>query len=172
VRVLCARMDEVVEPFWVAYGDQQLAAFDRVVVEGIAWAMKALREGNDPLLIWTGIAERTRRVVVTEERGPYELSGVLAAAFVRAAQTEIEWEAMDHDPVNHPRHYTSHPSGIECIQITEHMSFTLGNALKYIWRADLKNGVEDLEKARFYLNREIVRRNIQTPEPPVDGGPA
>jgi len=41
------------------------------------------------------------------------------------------------DPVNHPKHYTSHPSGIDCIQITEHMSFNLGNAIKYIWRADL-----------------------------------
>ena len=63
-----------------------------------------------------------------------------------------------HDPVNHPRHYTSHPSGVECIQITEHMSFTLGNALKYIWRADIKGGIEDLKKAQFYLNREIARR--------------
>ena len=63
-----------------------------------------------------------------------------------------------HDPVNHPRHYTDHPSGVECIAITEHMSFTLGNAIKYIWRADLKNGVEDLEKARWYIDREIAKR--------------
>lgn len=63
------------------------------------------------------------------------------------------------DMVNHPPHYTAHPSGVECIQITEHMNFCLGNALKYIWRADLKGaGVEDLEKAVFYLNREIERR--------------
>lgn len=62
------------------------------------------------------------------------------------------------DPVNHPKHYTSHPSGIECIQITEHMSFVLGNALKYIWRADLKNGIEDLEKAAWYINKEINKR--------------
>ena len=39
-----------------------------------------------------------------------------------------------NDPVNHPRHYTSHPSGIEVIQITEHMNFCLGNAVKYILR--------------------------------------
>jgi len=63
------------------------------------------------------------------------------------------------DLVNHPPHYTSHPSGVECIQITEHMNFNLGNALKYIWRADLKfNSMEDLEKAKFYLQREIDRR--------------
>ena len=64
-----------------------------------------------------------------------------------------------HDNINHPKHYTSHPSGVECIQITEHMGFVLGNALKYIWRADLKNGVEDLEKAKWYIQREIDRRN-------------
>lgn len=64
-----------------------------------------------------------------------------------------------NDPVNHPRHYTAHPSGIECIQITEHMGFNLGNALKYIWRCDLKHdAVEDLRKARFYIDREIQRR--------------
>jgi hypothetical protein len=65
---------------------------------------------------------------------------------------------MKHDPVNHPQHYTQHPSGIECIQITEHMCFNLGNAIKYIWRADLKAGMQDLEKARWYLDREIERR--------------
>lgn len=63
----------------------------------------------------------------------------------------------EHDPVNHPSHYTSHPSGVECIQITEHMTFCLGNAVKYIWRADEKGGVEDLEKAVWYLRREIER---------------
>ena len=63
-----------------------------------------------------------------------------------------------NDPVNHPKHYTEHPSGIECIQITEHMGFCLGNAIKYIWRADLKNGTEDLKKAVWYLQREITKR--------------
>jgi hypothetical protein len=64
-----------------------------------------------------------------------------------------------HDPVNHPKHYTQHPSGIEAIQITEHMSFCLGNAVKYVWRAGLKsdNPVEDLRKARWYIDREIQR---------------
>lgn len=64
-----------------------------------------------------------------------------------------------NDTVNHPTHYTKHPSGVECIQITEHMNFCLGNAIKYIWRADLKNdSVEDLKKAIWYINREIERR--------------
>lgn len=65
------------------------------------------------------------------------------------------------DPVNHPKHYTSHPSGVECITITEHMGFNLGNALKYIWRADLKNdAIEDLRKAAWYVEREIQKRGV------------
>jgi hypothetical protein len=63
-----------------------------------------------------------------------------------------------YDPVEHPKHYTQHPSGVECIEITEHMNFNLGNAIKYIWRAGLKNeNIEDLRKARWYLDREIQR---------------
>jgi len=63
-----------------------------------------------------------------------------------------------NDPVNNPKHYTSHPSGIEAIEVTRHMNFNLGNAVKYIWRADLKGeGIQDLEKARFYINDEINR---------------
>lgn len=63
-----------------------------------------------------------------------------------------------HDMVNHPPHYTSHPSGIECIEITRHMGFNLGNAMKYVWRADLKNGIEDLKKAEWYIKDEIKKR--------------
>lgn len=64
-----------------------------------------------------------------------------------------------HDKINHPQHYTSHPSGIECIQVTEHMSFNIGNAVKYLWRADLKGApIDDLRKARWYIDREISRR--------------
>jgi hypothetical protein len=65
----------------------------------------------------------------------------------------------DADPVNRPAHYTAHPSGIECIQVTEHFGFNLGNAIKYIWRADLKaDAVQDLEKAKWYLERELAKR--------------
>lgn len=68
-------------------------------------------------------------------------------------------EVLNGDPVNHPKHYTSHPSGVECIQITEHYGFCIGNAIKYLWRAGLKNdAVEDLKKAAWYINREISRR--------------
>lgn len=61
-----------------------------------------------------------------------------------------------NDNVNHPSHYTSHPSGIECIQITEHLDFCIGNAIKYLWRAGGKNDeVEDLKKAIWYIQRKI-----------------
>jgi Protein of unknwon function (DUF3310) len=71
-------------------------------------------------------------------------------------------QALGHDPVNHPRHYTSHKSGVECITITEHMSFLIGNAVKYLWRADEKGSpIEDLEKARWYIDREIANRKAK-----------
>jgi hypothetical protein len=64
-----------------------------------------------------------------------------------------------NDKINHPAHYTRHPSGVECIRVTEHFDFCLGNTIKYIWRAGLKSpdALEDLQKARWYLNREIRR---------------
>lgn len=70
--------------------------------------------------------------------------------------------------VNHPPHYTSHPSGVECIQVTEHMNFNLGNATKYIWRAGLKgdDAVEDLRKAAFYVDREIARLGGESGDAP------
>ena len=64
-----------------------------------------------------------------------------------------------NDQVNHPKHYTSHPSGVECIEITRHMGYNLGNAVKYIWRCDLKrDAIEDLRKAIWYLQDELAVR--------------
>ena len=64
-----------------------------------------------------------------------------------------------NDPVSHPEHYTSHPSGLECIQVTEHLNFCIGNAIKYLWRTDLKGDpLENLRKARWYIDRELARR--------------
>jgi Protein of unknwon function (DUF3310) len=75
------------------------------------------------------------------------------------------------DPVNHPPHYLAHPSGIECIEVTEHMTFPLGSAIKYIWRADHKGGVDDLRKAVWYLTREIARRHALDPPPRAEEHP-
>lgn len=69
-----------------------------------------------------------------------------------------------HDNVNHPAYYNSHPSGIECIEITRHYCFDIGNAIKYLWRAGLKEDagrtpkekeIEDLKKAIWYINDRI-----------------
>lgn len=60
--------------------------------------------------------------------------------------------------VNHPKHYNTNPSGIECIEVVRHMNFNKGNAIKYVWRAgDKGNEIEDLQKAIWYLNDEITR---------------
>ncbi|WP_084338488.1 DUF3310 domain-containing protein [Actinomadura oligospora] len=74
---------------------------------------------------------------------------------------KADWEkrllAEKNDSVAHPSHYTSHPSGVECINITEHMGFLEGNALKYLWRAGLKTDdpTEDYRKAIWYLERKV-----------------
>lgn len=67
----------------------------------------------------------------------------------------------EDDPVNHPSHYLAY-KGLEVIQLTEQMNFNRGNAVKYICRAGLKNKdteIEDLQKARWYITREIDRLN-------------
>jgi hypothetical protein len=63
------------------------------------------------------------------------------------------------DPVNHPSHYTS--GKVECIDAIEAATaslvgveaFCTGNAIKYLWRWKMKNGIEDLKKARWYIDR-------------------
>jgi len=85
---------------------------------------------------------------------------------------------MSHDPVNNPSHYTSHPSGIECIQVTEFMDFCIGNAIKYLWRAGLKieegldakeKQIQDMRKAIFYINRKIDMIDKEIDRMPSNG---
>lgn len=91
---------------------------------------------------------------------------------IEEMQSEIEEEedtdltADPDDNVNHPKHYTSHPSGVECADIAEHHDFCVGNAIKYLWRAGLKQDadktvlekeIEDLKKAKWYIDRKISR---------------
>lgn len=67
---------------------------------------------------------------------------------------------IQYERVNHPDHYNKHPSGVECIDIIEHMQYNIGAAMKYLWRAGLKPNVsfvEDLRKAVWYIEREIGR---------------
>lgn len=79
------------------------------------------------------------------------------------------------DNVEHPSHYTSHPSGVECIDIAEHYNFCVGNAIKYLWRAGLKQDadktavekeIEDLNKAIWYIKRQI--KALEQNKEPVD----
>jgi len=87
-----------------------------------------------------------------------ETCSLVAYELQRYYWKEIMGEIME-DKVNHPKHYTSHPSGVEAIEICQHMNFNLGNAMKYVWRADLKGeDIEDLRKAEWYLRKEIERR--------------
>ena len=87
------------------------------------------------------------------------------AGWVQYSDDTVGFIGGKHDPVNHPKHYTSHPSGVECIEITRHMGYNLGNVFKYVWRADLKGkDIEDLEKAVFYLKDEIELRKKQRQE--------
>lgn len=73
--------------------------------------------------------------------------------------------------VEHPDYYNKHPSGVECIDIVRHFNFNLGNVIKYVWRAGLKDdnkATQDLKKALFYLQDEINRiENRKEEEVPV-----
>ena len=67
---------------------------------------------------------------------------------------------MTEEAIDHPKHYNNRPSGVEAIDIVEHMSFNVSNAVKYLWRAGLKPGAgatQDLGKARWYVARELDR---------------
>lgn len=112
---------------------------------------------DDPTSTTTaaGWAARPRVLVRPQEDAPAE------GTEPESAETEIQ-----DDGVNHPLHYTQHPSGVECIQIVEHMTFNVGNAVKYCWRSGLKtpDAVTDLKKAIFYLEREVQRLQNQEPE--------
>ena len=96
-------------------------------------------------------AARLNEFIKTHDK-PTGISGVQAA------------DTPKPDRVNRPSHYTSHPSGVECITITEHYDFCVGNAIKYLWRCGLKveecmtprdKEIEDLKKAVYYINRKI-----------------
>ena len=90
----------------------------------------------------------------------------LFAEYVMPEEPVADAISPEEDAVNHPSHYTSDPSGVECIQITRHRNFNVGNAIKYLWRAGLKKSegrsekekqIEDLKKAVFYIQDEIKR---------------
>ena len=89
----------------------------------------------------------------------YSLIHNIVGEVKKQLQPHDKLKPSSDEAVDHPVHYTSHASGVECIQVTEQFGFNLGNAIKYIWRADDKGRpLEDLKKARWYVDREIQRR--------------
>lgn len=84
--------------------------------------------------------------------------------------TTITMNQETSDNVNHPKYYNEHPSGVECIEIARHYCFSIGNAIKYLWRAGLKKDaalsdkekeVEDLKKAVWYINDRIKELELE-----------
>ncbi len=69
---------------------------------------------------------------------------------------------QDDDPVNHPSHYTTHPTGVECISIVEHAQhYNVGTAIAYLWRVTFgvkDDPIQDLKKAKWYIDRELAKR--------------
>ena len=116
--------------------------------------------------------EFVERKLEYELRSNNKGNDVDAHAFTRKREKEIMDELAGaalnsgikkhyaDDPVNHPKHYNDHPSGVECITITRHMGFNIGNAIKYLWRAGRKGKdfeIQDLRKAVWHIEDEIKR---------------
>lgn len=131
---------------------------------GIGPHWHSLQEGctREPTCKHGQPADNCKTCVVSRESVP---NSMIPALLVNATTASLD--EPEHDPVNHPSHYTSSPArcscgaSIECIQVIEHMPHCLGAAVKYIWRCGIKEGadeLEDLRKARWYIDREIQRR--------------
>lgn len=143
------------------------------IKEDVTWSMKdgerysAYKDGKFlQSFYWAGITSRFK----AESGHPIYIRAVCNDGVYRDLRFEQPIQIYPYDgeediksktessSVDHPAHYNKHPSGIEAIQVCEHMSFNLGNAMKYIWRADHKgNAKQDLEKAIWYIKKEIER---------------
>ena len=115
------------------------------------------------------IVEETRNTLLSE------IKDLRDRVFNNLTDTKEE-DNKEHNAVNHPKHYTSHPSGVECIEITRHYTFDIGNAIKYLWRAglkkeqglsDIEKEIEDCKKAIWYINDHI--KYLKNPEFTVNG---
>jgi hypothetical protein len=103
------------------------------------------------------VATPLRRALPRLDKLNLESGGQNYTKMVEPPRPEDAPEAPAGDPIN-PPHYRSHPSGIECIEITRHMNFNVGNAIKYLWRyMDKGDPIENLKKAQWYIDDEIRR---------------
>lgn len=117
-------------------------------------------EGEAIAYDYAGRGDEFLHGVKCRHRDCQSLAGADTAAAAREAWNEIQLDKLEQQPsavadmVNHPPHYTGHPSGVECIEVAEYLPFCLGNAFKYLFRRDAKgNAVENIEKAIWYVNR-------------------
>ncbi|WVX89666.1 hypothetical protein SEA_FEYRE_47 [Mycobacterium phage Feyre] len=154
---------------WVVQGDtgELVTITPRAICPPIpapaAWIVSTAGEVTVPVEAFAPAVPAWIGELVRLMSTPFDTAVFLpeAADFIDTTEEPLPVDLDDpaEDVVNHPSHYTSHPSGVECITITEHMGFNLGNAVKYIWRCDLKrDAIEDLKKAAFYVDREIAKR--------------
>lgn len=174
IKVVEAEYDKSIE---VAYDEGFVEGYNQheyEIHQNLSEKEKALKaeaweEGYDQCicdLIEEGVLEGTDEeyseykfgdVENTEEEGycfTKELEKILNG-IQEGSKTTIEKEM-----VNHPEHYNSDLSGVECIKVARYRNFNVGSALKYLWRCGLKDGnsdIQDLEKAVWYLNDEIKR---------------
>ncbi|QFG09440.1 hypothetical protein I5H08_gp047 [Mycobacterium phage Yuna] len=159
---------------------ESLALADRAYVyEDVLGAHWGWHRAADSWLAWNtapysegrGAVGPFRRVLrnVVEVRLSNTAGEPATSAFVESGKAEdMQPDVPVGDAVDQPSHYNQGPPckgcgrPIECLDITEHMNFCLGNTVKYVWRCDLKHdAIEDLRKARKYLDTEIARREAQ-----------
>lgn len=152
----------------IAEGEPMTAGFEAMKAHRVIEVLSDVPK--DAPLIVIGVDGSERDLVGITHANPDGTIHLLS--LLPKGETESQ---PDHDPVNHPSHYTGHPSGVECIEITRHMNFNLGNVVKYVWRAGEKEiapTVEDLEKARWYLTDEIERRKKEEVSDRKEKGPS
>jgi hypothetical protein len=110
-------------------------------------------------------AVRAIESTIAAEANPYLKEELLQRTEPVVGLSEEEEEPWgvalpNTEQVDHPTHYNSDPSGVECIDIVRHRNFNIGNAIKYLWRNGLKDGnssEQDLKKAIWYIQDEIER---------------
>lgn len=119
------------------------------------WQISEVYRETETVPVVTEKAEPTIKIALDK------LTTIADSEFEKALENgtvKLVYET-EHDAVNHPSHYTA--GGIECIDCIKSalgenfMGFLIGNVIKYAYRYRNKNGLEDLKKARWYLDRAI-----------------
>lgn len=114
-------------------------------------------------------AEDPRTEMLFWEKTRLEAAQKLAAESSGIPKEDANELQMDYgDGINHPPHYCESKAkcreghSIECIDITRHLNFNIGNAIKYLWRCDHKGAaLDDLKKAAWYIDDEIKWRETK-----------